>query len=165
MTTRSDTPSTEFRLLDGQDCAELCGIHQKCFSPGWSARDIQQVLEMSGCIGIGLFITENKQSQEDKPPLKGFVILRLMADESEIITIAVLPPSRRQGFAHRLMEQAFLNAAISGATDMYLEVAIDNNSAIELYKTLAFDVVGQRQGYYERDNGDKVSAHIMKKSL
>ena len=57
---------------------------------------------------------------------QGFILVRAIAGEAEILTLAVAPPSRRQGLARRLVEQAVVQALALGAEAMFLEVADDN---------------------------------------
>lgn len=78
----------------------------------------------------------------------GFVLARIAADEAEILMLAVLPASRRQGLGRRLLDQAILHAAGAGARAMFLEVAATNRAARSLYEAAGFAVVGRRARYY-----------------
>jgi ribosomal-protein-alanine N-acetyltransferase len=46
-----------------------------------------------------------------------------------------------------------------------LEVAADNAPALGLYKSLEFEQVGRRSGYYQRRDGTQCDALILRKSL
>ena len=48
---------------------------------------------------------------------------------------------------------------------MFLEVATDNQSAQALYAAFGFFVVGTRDGYYARPDGNRVSALTMRCDL
>ena len=74
------------------------------------------------------------------------VLLRVAADEAEILTIGVA--ARRQGIARALMAAALERARAQGARTMFLEVAADNGAARGLYEMLGFAPAGLRQGYY-----------------
>jgi ribosomal-protein-alanine N-acetyltransferase len=81
----------------------------------------------------------------------GLLLLRVAADEAEILTIGVT--ARRRGIGRRLLAQAIASARAAGATAMFLEVAADNKAANALYAGAGFIQVGERRGYYP-DGGD-----------
>jgi ribosomal-protein-alanine N-acetyltransferase len=70
------------------------------------------------------------------------------ADEAEILTLAVVPASRRTGLATALLHTANARAKNDGAAAMLLEVAESNEAARALYTRLGFTQVGRRRGYY-----------------
>ncbi len=76
----------------------------------------------------------------------GFLAFRMVAeDEFEILNLAVAVDARRRGVGRELV-QSFLKGR-SGTT--YLEVRALNRPAVELYKSLGFQEVAVRAGYYE----------------
>jgi ribosomal-protein-alanine N-acetyltransferase len=52
-----------------------------------------------------------------------------------------------------------------GARSVFLEVAADNVPALGFYKSLEFEQVGRRSGYYQRSDGTQCDALILRKSL
>ena len=87
--------------------------------------------------------------------LLGYGGISLVADEAEIITVAVSPACRRQGIARALMEHMLRLAADVRAT-VYLEVRASNTPARELYRTLGFTETGVRKNYYTSPREDAV---------
>lgn len=81
----------------------------------------------------------------------GYVGLARAGDEAEIHTLAVDPIYQRRGIGRALL-RAVLDHAV-GAT-VFLEVRTDNESAIELYRSEGFDVIGIRRGYYRSSGAD-----------
>jgi ribosomal-protein-alanine N-acetyltransferase len=73
----------------------------------------------------------------------GFLLLRTILDEAEIITIGVTHP--RQGIATRLLQTAL---ACTIATKIHLEAAESNTAALALYTRLGFTPSGRRPAYY-----------------
>ncbi|MFK7929495.1 MAG: ribosomal protein S18-alanine N-acetyltransferase [Myxococcota bacterium] len=78
-----------------------------------------------------------------------------VADEAEVVTIAVHPQFRRQGLAQALLRDAMARWQHAGVQRVFLEVRTDNAAAIALYGALQFTHVGRRPGYY-RDGCDAV---------
>jgi len=79
-------------------------------------------------------------------PRGGLLLLRVAADEAEILTIGATTP--RQGIGTNLMQTAITDAQNAGAASLYLEVAADNQPAISLYRKLQFETAGRRKNYY-----------------
>ena len=97
--------------------------------------------------------------------MRGFVLSRLAADEAEILTIAVEGASRGRGVGRALLDEALRQASNAGAKAMFLEVGKDNAPALALYERFGFVKVGERAGYYRRNDGTRASAVIMRKAL
>jgi ribosomal-protein-alanine acetyltransferase len=82
----------------------------------------------------------------------GYVLLRVVAGEGEILRVGVLPAFRRRGFARRLLEETFFNMD-KDAAQWFLEVRERNAAAIGLYRSFGFYEIGRRKAYY-RDTGE-----------
>ncbi|MFO0271620.1 MAG: ribosomal protein S18-alanine N-acetyltransferase, partial [Gemmatimonadota bacterium] len=80
--------------------------------------------------------------------LLGFVALRTMADEGEILNVAVAPAARRSGVGRALVRHALASAAAAGAFSVFLEVRPSNAAALTLYRSFGFVEVGRRHRYY-----------------
>jgi ribosomal-protein-alanine N-acetyltransferase len=93
------------------------------------------------------------------------VLVRLAADEAEILTLAVAPEARRRGRARALLKAAQAHAAAGGARRLVLEVAEDNAPARALYAAAGFGPVGRRRGYYDRAAGAAADALVLAKDL
>ena len=78
--------------------------------------------------------------------IAGFLVSRAVAeDERELLNLAVAPEFRRQGVARDLL--ASLLAEAPGA--IFLEVRESNQAARNIYKSMGFQEVGSRPGYYQ----------------
>jgi ribosomal-protein-alanine N-acetyltransferase len=75
----------------------------------------------------------------------GFVVWRSMADEREILNLAVHPGYRRLGIAEALLR------AVLGETpaSWYLEVRESNTAARRLYRKVGFQEISKRLEYYD----------------
>jgi ribosomal-protein-alanine N-acetyltransferase len=79
-------------------------------------------------------------------PRGGFLLLRAIADEAEIITIGVV--QKRQGIGKALLTAGLANIRAQGIAAVYLEVAAGNAAARRLYENFRFTQTGLRQKYY-----------------
>lgn len=126
----------------------LAGMHRVCFTEPWSANSMAEVLALAGSEGLIAVDGESLAPAAQPPGPAGLVLWRRIFDESEILTIAVLPPWRRAGLGARLLRAAMDSAAREGASTMFLEAAADNHAALALYESNGFTRVGLRKGYY-----------------
>lgn len=123
----------------------IAGMHRICFTDFWSPQAVQEILSMPGTHGL---IAYGGKALEPAPGPAGFVLWRSIAGESEILSIAVLPPWRRHGIGGVLLDAAMAAARQSGAIEMFLEVSDKNNGAQALYCCHGFSGIGLRKGYY-----------------
>ncbi|MGB0411278.1 MAG: GNAT family N-acetyltransferase [Pikeienuella sp.] len=125
----------------------LAALHSRAFEPearGWSAAEIGSLTK-----GGALFTVDH-----------GFLLMRPVLDEAEVLTIAIDPMAQGRGYGRMLLVGGL---AIVGAREAFLEVAADNRAAIALYRSTGFEEIGRRKGYYERANGASVDALTMRR--
>jgi ribosomal-protein-alanine N-acetyltransferase len=79
----------------------------------------------------------------------GFLIGRVVADEFEILNMAVARAYRRRGIGGQLVRQALESSRMAGAKQAHLEVRASNEGAISLYMRYGFRQYGRRVGYYQ----------------
>ena len=94
-------------------------------------------------------------------PDGGLILARQIADEAEVLTLAVAPGLRCQGRGGRLLSAAIAEATLRGAAAMFLEVSERNNAAKQLYRSHGFVTVGFRRHYYP----DGSNADVMRRPL
>lgn len=132
------------------DTAVLEAMHGMAFAPhdAWSAEVIAAQLAAPG--GFGLL-----------HPAGGMVLLRVVADEAEILTLAVVPAARCRGVGTALLRAGMDRAAAAGAGCMFLEVGVANQAARRVYGAAGFAEVGVRRRYYS----DGTDALVMRAIL
>ena len=114
--------------------AAMAAVHQAAFPAApWTAASFAVLLGQPGVFGL---IDERG----------GVALLRVAADEAEILTIGVT--TQRRGIGRTLMLAALETARAAGAAALHLEVAADNAAARGLYAALGFAAVGSRRAYY-----------------
>jgi ribosomal-protein-alanine N-acetyltransferase len=85
-----------------------------------------------------------------------------VADSAQIFTVGTVPHARRQGVARRLIQAMLDEARRRAATNVFLEVRVDNEAAKALYEGFGFAPLRIRRGYYD---GGRVDAVEMRLSL
>jgi ribosomal-protein-alanine N-acetyltransferase len=120
------------------DFVALAALHAPCFADAWTAEAIAGLLATPGTFAFA--------------GADGFVLARAAGGEAEILTLAVTPSARRQGFGRALLLAAARHAQGLGAEVMFLEVGSDNQAALALYAGLGFQRVGMRKAYYDNDS-------------
>ncbi|MDQ3904168.1 MAG: ribosomal protein S18-alanine N-acetyltransferase [Actinomycetota bacterium] len=90
-------------------------------------------------------------SARDGDSLIGYAGLARVGAQAEVHTLAVDPTHHRRGIGRALL-RAVLERA-QGAT-VFLEVRTDNESAIKLYRSEGFEVIGTRRRYYRPSGAD-----------
>jgi [ribosomal protein S18]-alanine N-acetyltransferase len=141
------------------DLTLLAELHAACFAERWDAPALASLLAMPGALA---FLASGPIGRDEEP--LGFVLLRAIAGEAEIISIGVRPEARRRGIGRRLLEAALAAAAAGGAERLFLEVAADNYQALGLYLSHDFTEVGRRPNYYQR-NGGGIMALVLSKPI
>jgi len=139
------------------ECEAMAAAHAQAFGDkAWRDDEFDDLLEGEGIYGF-------LAADEDEP--LGVVLCRVAAGEMEVLTLGVTPQARRRGVARALMAVALPAARDLGATETFLEVAVDNDSAIALYETLGFRRAGLRKAYYDRGPEGVMDALVMRLDL
>jgi tRNA threonylcarbamoyladenosine biosynthesis protein TsaB len=134
----------------------LAEVHGESFETRWSEADFSGMLAVPGTQAI-LVSSQNN-------PL-GFVLFRKAADEAEILTICTRPVFRQKGHGKLLVQHLESLLKKEGVKSLFIEVAISNHAALALYASGGFEKAGVRKNYYERGDGKREDALIMRKGL
>ena len=153
----SRSPPPVIRLLRPDRAGACARLHSQGFAHPWSSEEFAALIANSSNVGAAALDPINGR-------LRGFVLSRLAADEAEILTIAVDAAFQGKGVGRALLSENLRQASNAGARAMFLEVAKDNAPAVALYERLGFVKVGERPGYYRRNDG-RAPAVIMRKTL
>lgn len=94
---------------------------------------------------------------EDSGGVVGFSLVRCVADEAELLLLAVEPARQHFGVGHELLDEFIVAARARGAAKLHLEVR-DGNSAVDLYRTAGFIPAGRRRNYYHGPEGEAYDA-------
>lgn len=138
-------------------------------------RDVPQVVALEAALfGRGAW-NESMLRQELAAPARTYVVAANGADPStvlgyagfwydgddaELMTIGVDSARQRQGIARRLMNWLVDAAGGLGARRMLLEVRVDNDPALALYRGFGFRVMGRRKRYYQPEGVDAFTMEL-----
>lgn len=125
------------------------------FGEAWTRNQCTGVLAMPG-------VRLTLAYADDKPA--GFAMVRTVADEAELLLLAVDPAFRRRGFATALLRAVIAEGQAAGIADLHLEVRAGND-AVKLYMAQGFAKVGERRGYYRGKSGQVYDAHTYSRRL
>jgi ribosomal-protein-alanine N-acetyltransferase len=151
-------------IIDQAEAADaelLAEIHAVGFRRGWSADEIDGLLADTTVSGRVL----RRESMFGARRPHGFILIRTVADQAEVLTIAVAPASRGRGYGRQLMEDALRCLYRDLVPEIFLEVDEGNAAAVTLYRSLGFVEVGRRKGYYSDGNGPGGTALVLRLQL
>ena len=107
---------------------------------------------------------KNTRLYFSEPSNKGYIIFSYTSFEIEIVSIFINFKYRRLGIASTLLEKVKEFAIKKKILRIVLEVSVENNIALVLYKRFGFIEVGIRQNYYKKQN-KLIDAKIMSYSI
>jgi ribosomal-protein-alanine N-acetyltransferase len=137
-------------MMRPADMAEVMAVERAAYSAGWPPTAFERELTHNAMARY-VVLRESKDG-----PLRGFGGIWLMVDEAHVVTVAVVPEARRQGYGRALVH-ALLNVAIEhGMALATLEVRQSNAAARALYAAYGFYEVGFRKAYYSDNHEDAV---------
>lgn len=91
--------------------------------------------------------------------INGFIIVYKNIDYFELEAIVVNINFRKKGIASRLIN-FFEEKYTKKGDSILLEVAVNNEAAVSLYKKIGFEIINIRKKYY-----DQIDAYVMKKVI
>ena len=115
-------------------------IERQSFSDPWGSREFTTALESPQTIFL--------VAADSLGIVCGYAIAIAVADEAEILNLAVQPERRGERIGSRLLDAALAELGSRGATNVYLEVRESNETARRLYESRGFDEVSRRRRYY-----------------
>lgn len=92
--------------------------------------------------------------------LLGWAGTMVNGETADIMTVGTLPDARRRGIGTALVHALLAEDRRRGATEVLLEVRIDNPGARALYEREGFVTIGIRRGYYDHGRVDGVTMRL-----
>ena len=121
-----------------EDLSGVLEIERQCFSDPWSYEMIEKGLKSS--LDTWLVLWEEG--------VMGYCVFRTVADECELLRIAVRSEFRGRGLSKKLMDQMVFYSRQKEVKSIFLEVRESNGRARNLYRSYGFVEEGVRKHYY-----------------
>ena len=158
----SAAESIRVRLAPGEstDLDTVMDVMASAFDPrfgeGWTRSQCAGILPLSGVV---LMLAEDADGA-----VCGFSLLRTVADEAELLLLAVDPEAQRRGIGGALLDHFIEHGRRIGVRRLHLEVR-DGNPAVAMYQAFGFKAEGRRRKYYSGADGSQHDALTMAREL
>jgi ribosomal-protein-alanine N-acetyltransferase len=96
--------------------------------------------------------------------LIGFSVVRTIAQEAEIMLIAIAPEFQRKSTGSEMLKTITTQSKNDGVTHIFLEVR-SNNHALQFYKKIGFQQIGLRKDYYKGKENIRYDALTLAKTI
>lgn len=137
----SFTALCTYQTLDIYDLANIMAIERRVSARPWAASAMKDAL-MSAHIRV--WGVREQESQH----LLGFAVISMVADEAELLLLAVDASFQRQGLGYNLLTFCMQSIRTQHARQLFLEVGARNQAAYQLYCKLGFKLDYVRSNYY-----------------
>lgn len=139
--------AASIRQLEARDIDAVIAIQRQSREAAqWSRTDYEALASGAAPCFVG----------ENDGRVVGFLTARKVADEMEILNLAVDLAARRQEVASRLLCRAVDWGAKNAIGKVHLEVRASNAAARAFYEKHGFRAVGTRRDYYREPADDAV---------
>jgi [ribosomal protein S18]-alanine N-acetyltransferase len=105
----------------------------------WTEESYREALKWPGIVAM---------VRAEDAEVIGFILGRQVADEGEILNLAVSPARRRRGEGAALLGAALSEFRARRVRRLFLEVRESNETAMAFYRRHGFSKTGRRTGYY-----------------
>jgi ribosomal-protein-alanine N-acetyltransferase len=139
-----------------RDAPRLAQLHGASFHRGWGEGEFETMIAEHNTLVHRLRLGRKTI---------GLAVSRMGADEAEILSIAIDGRHRGRGMSRNLLLTHLGHLAGRGIRRIFLEVEENNAPARRLYEGTGFIVVGRRERYYRRENGEQLNALLMRRDL
>jgi len=131
-----DLPSPQVTIETGSpaDLPHLLSLEQQGMASPWSSGALAQQLSNPGS---ELLVANHAQTHK---PI-GYVAIRRVADEAEILRLNVEPHFRGQGIASQLLAATLRRLTENATATCFLEVRDGNSPALALYRRFSFRIL------------------------
>jgi ribosomal-protein-alanine N-acetyltransferase len=145
---------------DSGDLDAVMDVMASAFDPrfgeGWTRSQCAGILPLSG---VMLML-----ARDERGDIHGFSLLRTVADEAELLLLAVAPAVRRRGVGTALLDHFIDHGRRKGVRRLHLDVR-DVNPAVAMYQAFGFKAEGRRRNYYSGQDGSQHDALTLAREI
>ena len=147
-------PEIIFEQMQQKDLQQVMKIEDESFSDPWHVSCFQHELRKRKS-HTHLYVARLKNE------VIGYIVFCIFSGEGHIMNIAVASEYRRRGVAKYLLASVLEIVRKHKVGEVFLEVAVDNIAACDLYRQFKFEVYGIRKNYY----GKGKDAYALRKEI
>lgn len=140
------------RPLAAADLEEIVRIERDIFPDPWSRQAFIESLRAGHLRSLTAVDAAGR--------VVGYAMGSVVAEEGEVLNLAVTPGERGQGTGRALLADLLGALRGAGAKAAYLEVRRSNGAAIALYRAVGFELTGVRRSYYDRPKEDALTMSL-----
>jgi len=150
------TVESDIRVSEGRSgdldavMAVMEAAFGRAYGEAWTRSQLAGILPMTG---VSMVVARDVRDDQ----VVGFSLDRQVADEAELLLLAVLPERHRRGVGRSLLQDFLVRARNEGLSQVHLEVR-EGNPAVAMYDGSGFAPVGRRRNYYHSPNGTRHDA-------
>lgn len=145
---------SNYRLMHLEDVESVFAIDVEIYDFPWTEGIF------ADCIKTGHLCIVNEVDSN----IIAYGIIGMVIDEAHILNLSVSKSLQGKGLGRELLVYLLGLLKRGKATRALLEVRDSNQIAINLYKSLDFEEIGRRKGYYPAENG-REDAIVLAKSI
>lgn len=134
---------TNFREASIEDIPQIIEIMNRGYHQNWDSNYYKNLIIDGNSFAYVFSLNEE---------IIGFITGKKSRDICDIYMIIIDIKYRRQGFANLLLSKTISALSDLKIIEFFLEVAENNNQAINLYQKNGFTAVNRRIGYYKISN-------------
>ena len=136
-------PRNQIRVMRPADLQAVAEVELSSYQFPWNIGIFRDCL-LAGYQSLVLDIGGN---------VSGYCIVSIAAGEAHLLNLCIHPSCQRLGYGRRLLVEGLAQARGTGVETVFLEVRPSNDTAISLYHSLGFKLIGRRPSYYQSDDG------------
>ena len=145
---------SNYRLMHLDDVEPVFALDEAIYPFPWTETIF------SDCIKAGHLCIVNEINNE----FVAYGVVAMVVDEAHILNLSVSKNSQGKGYGRELLLYLLGLVKRANAIRALLEVRESNQIAINLYKSLDFEEIGLRKGYYPAEDG-REDAIVLAKTL
>lgn len=143
MSALPESAAGRFRPMTEADLPAIMAIELAAYPFPWTEGILRDCLR----VGYNCWVYETAEG------IQGYGVMSVAAGEAHILNLCVRPTEQGKGLGKRLLTYIISLARRHGADTLLLEVRPSNLAALGLYRSVGFNEVGTRKGYYPAEQG------------
>jgi ribosomal-protein-alanine N-acetyltransferase len=159
----SEQPRFRLRPLRSADFDRVLELERILFGPSaWTYGMLADELAGLGrwYVVAELAGPEAMRYGAGRRPVIGYAGLWFDGDVAQVMTIGVDPDHQRLGVGRELLRALVDRSRQLGASAVLLEVRVDNEPALALYRRFGFEQIGVRKRYYQPEDKDAYTMRL-----